>query len=645
MKSMKGLSMNKVLGSIKKKASGSGSPGSSSNGTSGTTPAATPEATAHNSVTDEVLFLPPIVDAAESSPAAAAECARLIRKYLSKDYSTKPSWQYNAIMLVRILTDNPGPTFTRNMDQKFVDTIKQLLKNARDPSVRQILMETLDDFENNKAGDENLALIISMWQKEKEKAFKEHGGSVPPPRAPPAQFGSPTFNPHSQNYFARSHNNKRIPDPIELASRLEEARTSAKLLEQVVMNTPPTEMLDNDLIKEFADRCSSASRSIQGYMTSENPTPDNDTMENLIDTNEQLQTALNQHKRAVLHARKQLGLHEVTPTTSPAPGPERNGERPSQPQEQQRRQGSGASSSDSVGPPLPDGKPSRSKGKGTEAYDPPPGPPPGLGLSGVSGLDSGSGSNKLLPEEPHEEPYEDPFKDPHPAASSSRPGPGTTGDYLDQRLSFEPFHPGFQATDSYTGRQNSAIGKTAMHGAGTAPSPTTEEPGHPLRQRVDDVSDDDDIYEATPKAKEPMYRQAHASSVVRFATETYDSGRPGGVLRRTLIDGLGPVVLGSLFGGGSAKPSSVAPFSVPSIEASFLAIQSTRLRTHFQFNSNFNVNCNFFIACKKKPAMSHAETQKQTQSSKPGNLFYNKGSPATKSQGPQSLAPAAALRS
>lgn len=78
-------------------------------------------------------------------------------------------------MLLRILTDNPGETFTRNLDQKFVDTMKQLLKSARDGSVRQILMETLDDFENTKTDDENLVLIVSMWKKEKEKAFKDHG--------------------------------------------------------------------------------------------------------------------------------------------------------------------------------------------------------------------------------------------------------------------------------------------------------------------------------------------------------------------------------------------------------------------------------------------------------------------------------------
>lgn len=99
----------------------------------------------------------------------------MIRKYLSRDYSTKPSWQYNAIMLVRILTDNPGATFTRNMDKKFVDAAKELLRAGRDPSVRQILMETLDTFEQTRADDEGLALVIEMWKKEKERAYKTYG--------------------------------------------------------------------------------------------------------------------------------------------------------------------------------------------------------------------------------------------------------------------------------------------------------------------------------------------------------------------------------------------------------------------------------------------------------------------------------------
>ncbi|KAF4991771.1 hypothetical protein FGRMN_7611 [Fusarium graminum] len=500
MKSMKGLGVSKMLGSIRKKASNvsnrASSDGPSGSPSSATTPAGTPEATAHNSVKafcesggkskqDEVLFLPPIVDAAESSPAAAAECARLIRKYLSKEYFSKPSWQYNAIMLLRILTDNPGSTFTRNLDQKFVDTVRGLLKALRDRNVRQILMETLDDFQHTKSYDENLTLLTSMWQREKEEATRNSGG--PQQMMPPRGYNTPPANPHSQNYFARHHTNGRLPDPIELASRLEEARTSAKLLEQVVMNTPPSEILDNELIKEFADRCSSASRSIQGYMTSENPTPDNDTMENLIDTNEQLQTALNQHKRAVLSARKQLGLYERTDSQSPSVTPQLQ---PQQPESQRETNGNNYyfNNASSSGSAYNEGK-----GKEASSYPPPSGPSPRAG--------EGSSSR------PFDEPTEDPFADPQIGGSSAQSSSNAGNQYSEhERLGTEPFHPGFRPTESYLGRQDSAIGKVHMHGAG-ASTPSAQPPA---RQRLDEVSDDDDIYDAPtgppPKNKEPIYR-------------------------------------------------------------------------------------------------------------------------------------------
>lgn len=122
-----------------------------------------------------MTFLPSIVESAESSPAAAAECARLIRRFLKKDYWSKPSYQYNALMLTRILSDNPGQTFTRNLDNKFTETLKELLRNGKDLSVRQMLMETLDSFEQQKGWDEGLGLVIEMWKKEKEKAYKAYG--------------------------------------------------------------------------------------------------------------------------------------------------------------------------------------------------------------------------------------------------------------------------------------------------------------------------------------------------------------------------------------------------------------------------------------------------------------------------------------
>jgi hypothetical protein len=77
-------------------------------------------------------------------------------------------------MLIRILADNPGKTFTRNIDTKFVQVVKDLLRVGRDPSVKQILMETLDTFQREKANDESLAQLNEMWKKEHERMVNIH---------------------------------------------------------------------------------------------------------------------------------------------------------------------------------------------------------------------------------------------------------------------------------------------------------------------------------------------------------------------------------------------------------------------------------------------------------------------------------------
>lgn len=76
---------------------------------------------------------------------------------------------------MRILSDNPGPTFTRNLDGKFLVVVKDLLQKGRDLSVRQMLMETLDSYEHQKGWDEGLGPIIELWKKEKEAAYKAYG--------------------------------------------------------------------------------------------------------------------------------------------------------------------------------------------------------------------------------------------------------------------------------------------------------------------------------------------------------------------------------------------------------------------------------------------------------------------------------------
>lgn len=98
-----------------------------------------------------------------------------------------------------------------------------------------------------------------------------------------------------------------LPPPDELAARVSEARTSAKLLIQLVQSTPPAEMHGNELIKEFSDRCRAASRSIHGYIESTNPAPDEHTLVTLIETNDELSVSLSKYSHAILEARKVCG--------------------------------------------------------------------------------------------------------------------------------------------------------------------------------------------------------------------------------------------------------------------------------------------------------------------------------------------------
>lgn len=108
----------------------------------------------------------------ESSPAAAKEAIATLRKQLDTKNGMKPYRQYNALMLLRILADNPGPIFTRNVDKAFVTTIKSLWRDGRDQSVRQLLQETLEHFDVAKATDPGLDPLREFWKKEKEQISK-----------------------------------------------------------------------------------------------------------------------------------------------------------------------------------------------------------------------------------------------------------------------------------------------------------------------------------------------------------------------------------------------------------------------------------------------------------------------------------------
>jgi hypothetical protein len=264
-------------------------------------------------------------------------------------------------------------------------------------------------------------------------------------------MNAPPFDNNSQNYFARNHHSRSLPPPHELSSRIEEARTSAALLTQVVQSTPPSELLSNELVREFADRCQSASRSIQAYMVAENPGPDNNTMETLIETNEQLSKAMSQHQRAVLAARKAAGLGNGSPALTPPLRTE-------------------------SGFPAPPGPPPPRTQSGFAA---PPGPPPNLSKP----------TRKPAPQIPPPGDYaptgldedENPFTDPSEKKTRKAAPPfpedrssGAAGQFND-RLGIEPYHPGFQETKSYMGRQDSSLGKVTMHAGAAAPETPAEE--------------------------------------------------------------------------------------------------------------------------------------------------------------------------
>lgn len=239
----------------------------------------------------------------------------------------------------------------------------------------------------------------------------------------------PLFNPNQQynsqhNYFASNHKPRGLPSPAELAQRVEEAKTSAKLLTQVVQSTPSTEVLGNELIKEFVERCQSATRSMQSYIHSDNPPPDEDTLLTLIETNDQLATAMSRHQRAMLQARKVTGA--ISPTPSPNPPMNQSGpfEAPANP---------------------PGGFSSN------QSYQSPQGPPPGKhAMQGEEQNPFGDHNETDRADDSLQAPMAPQFGMPPPNIGRENVQPGS-------------YRPGYQPSSSYSNGQNAAAGSKAVH--------------------------------------------------------------------------------------------------------------------------------------------------------------------------------------
>jgi hypothetical protein len=446
---------------------------------------------------EEVLHLPVIVESAESSPQAATVAAKTIRKFLSKENYGRPHVQYNAVMLIRILSDNPGASFTRNLDAKFTATVKELLRTGKDPSVQQILRETLAALYVDKAYDTNLNTLFHMWS-------KESGGAVPPPNAR-SGINAPMISPPPMGYqqqqpresYQRRRREAGLPPPGELAQRIEEAKTSAKLLQQLVQSTPPAELQGNDLVKEFAERCQTAQRSVQGYINCDNPPPDDETMQTLIETSEQLSLAASKHQRAILQARRSVANSSPLSNVSAPPGPP--------------PQTMSASGMGNTGYSSPTAAPSStfipSESQPFTAYSPPPVPPPSMRANLERRITDPSPPPAPLTAHPpstqapqipappaqaalsdnpfsddhghtEEDDEDDPYYHPKPtnpattstlATVGTRPAPRDQDSWRDpipeEDSHSETSHPTFTSTPSYVQRQESATHNLTMRGA------------------------------------------------------------------------------------------------------------------------------------------------------------------------------------
>jgi len=118
-------------------------------------------------------------------------------------------------------------------------------------------------------------------------------------------------------------------------------------------------------------------------MSCDDPSPDEDTMLTLIETNDQLNIAMSKHQRALLQARKSAGI--ATPSSQPQPEPTQSGQ--PMPQHQLGRNVYSTTQQPDYGPYSSSPPPRRqstlqspvSPQLDNQQFSPPPGPPPSQG--------------------------------------------------------------------------------------------------------------------------------------------------------------------------------------------------------------------------------------------------------------------------
>jgi hypothetical protein len=409
-------------------------------------------------------------------------------------------------MLVRILTDNPGPTFTQGFDESFVKNVLKLLRGCKDHGTQQILREALDSIEVNKSHDEGAQGLIAMWKKEKGVVNRLNPRMS---RGPGGYQGGGFQQQNNERVLQRN----QLPPPTELASRVEESRNTAKILLQLISQSTSEELVSNGLVREFAERCNSAQKSMQTYISCDSPAPDDDTMLTLIETNEQLSLAISRYQRAMLAARRQLGT-AATEAASPQVMNDGSGAFTSPPaagQAESLFQPAASSTpandfSNGHSPVSPIMHHARTNSRSHDAsnsnenaYQVPSGPPPHQQYQYQHQRGPSEASSLYGPANPPSQQVNDPFRDPEDYTSqppllampppSRKPitesSPTTYSYYSSSNVSpvkVAPQAPSdFEsrpwnssgATPSYMGRQSSAADGLTMHGAGNHEGYTT----------------------------------------------------------------------------------------------------------------------------------------------------------------------------
>ncbi|KAK9484857.1 hypothetical protein V1527DRAFT_468831 [Lipomyces starkeyi] len=225
--------------------------------------------------TDDVAQLPVIVECAQATPLAAKEAIKAVRKRLDPKHASSTVSQYNAIMVLRILVDANSQTILNQIgeDDKLAPVVKDVLKRSRDPSVRELLATTLEHFAFEKPSAAELAELNKVY------ATYVAGGS--------------------ESYKLRPSRHEPVSQE-KLEDVVEEAKTSASLLRQVVSTTPPVEISGSPLVMEFYERCVQLSSKIQSYLSRDSVPPlDESMIMTLISANDTIGTALEAHKAAL----------------------------------------------------------------------------------------------------------------------------------------------------------------------------------------------------------------------------------------------------------------------------------------------------------------------------------------------------------